>query len=352
MRIIITREGTEIVEELENETINDFKKKRYKSVTHNHFNIRSDRNIVRTYRINTNLNSINSSTFYSPKKNKSHLIDNELKIPNQEEIKSATIHNLNIPKISFSKAMAEKYFEDKNPSNIISQNNQIPSFLLNENEDESSSLNSNKNNIRVFSFNEIIPGNSIRKMKMKLIKDQKMRNKLSKVNENNFRSIYQNKSDLVKLDEMLCFPKINSTKIGLIKYLNGSKYINPITIKNLINSDPIRINRMNKMAEILNNEKEQQKLQDNIVQNKLKNLKNEETIFINKQINTMKNQMDDFKEKLDKYKKNINNKERYRDLLNDVILHYWNKHDFNRLNKKNTPKNKYSDSSYLSNISK
>ena len=28
MRIIITREGTEIVEELENETINDFKKKK------------------------------------------------------------------------------------------------------------------------------------------------------------------------------------------------------------------------------------------------------------------------------------------------------------------------------------
>ena len=35
--------------------------------------------------------------------------------------------------------------------------------------------------------------------------------------------------------------------------------------------------------------------------------------------------------KLDKYKKD--KKERFRDILNDVILHYSNKHDFNDFNK-------------------
>ena len=178
-----------------------------------------------------------------------------------------------------------------------------------------------------------------------------MKDKLSKIDENNFRSSYSSKTDLEKLDDILSFPKINSTKVGLIKYLNQSKLINPITLKNLIHSNPIQINKMNKIAQLIIDEEQRQKLHENIIQNKLKNQKKEESIYINNEMNNIKEQMTGFKERLDKYQKKFKERDRYKDIFKDIVIHYWNKYDYDKLNKKGSPKNKYKNSFYLSQLS-
>ena len=346
MRILITKEGTEVIEQLDNftkySTLNKITAKRYVSV--NNFN-RTNKTFNKTYYLKYNLNSTknySSLNCLSLQRNRSQLIDLELKIPNNNDIKNATFQNVNLTKVTFSKKMAEKYDNNTLKSNIISETNKIPSSIIKNKSYETL----NKNNIKIFSFNEIIPNNVVNRMKIKLIKDKKMKDKLSKIDENNFRSIYSSKTDLEKLDDILSFPKINSTKVGLIKYLNQSKFVNPTTLKTLIHSNPVRINKMNKIAQILIDEEHREKLHKNIIQNKLKNQKKEENMYINNQINNMKDQILGFKERLDKYQKKFDEKDRYKDIFNDIVKHYWNNHNYDKLNKKSSPKNKYRNSFY------
>ena len=346
MRILITKEGTEVIEQLDNftkySTLNKITAKRYFSV--NNFN-RTNKTFNKTYYLKYNLNSTknySSLNCLSLQRNRSQLIDLELKIPNNNDIKNATFQNVNLTKVTFSKKMAEKYDNNTLKSNIISETNKIPSSIIKNKSYETL----NKNNIKIFSFNEIIPNNVVNRMKIKLIKDKKMKDKLSKIDENNFRSIYSSKTDLEKLDDILSFPKINSTKVGLIKYLNQSKFVNPTTLKTLLHSNPVRINKMNKIAQILIDEEHREKLHKNIIQNKLKNQKKEENMYINNQINNMKDQILGFKERLDKYQKKFDEKDRYKDIFNDIVKHYWNNHNYDKLNKKSSPKNKYRNSFY------
>ena len=327
MRILITKEGTEIIEELDKNQFkirfkkNSFFKNKYRSLSP----------ISKSNFINYSTSIKN----FSPKnKNISNLIDFELASPNIKNLKNLKIHNLNLQKINVSKAIIEKYDRSKSTTNLISNNNKLPLFLTKEN--KNISKNKSTNNIRILSLNEIIPEKIIKNMKIKFIKDKIMKNKLSRIDENKFRSIYKIKTDLENLNDILSFPKINSNKISLIKYLNNCKIIKPKILETLAKSNRAKINKLDKMAEIVMNEDEKNKLQNNIIQNKLKNIKNEESIYIFKEINKMKKQMEGFKNRLEKYKIQIDKKEKYRDLLKDIENNYWNKYNIDKLSKKNS----------------
>ena len=371
MRILITREGKEVVEDLENTSdINQFSSRRTNpknftqtqflqrsTLTQSHFSHRNKTNTRnRINRTNNPYQTFTSFNDLSPMSIRKRMIsyDPDLQIPTSSDIKNAKFHKLSPHnKVTVSKVMTQKYDDITEPSsNIISVNNKIPNFLLKVNEESNMTSDSLGNNVRLYTFNDIIPNKTVTDMKIKIIRDQKMKDKLSKVNENNFRSTYQEKTDIEKLDELLSCPKINSTKLGLIKYLNNDKQLTPFYINKVINSDAVQINRMNKLAQILVDKEEKMKLQNNLIENKIENAKNEEKILINKQMDTMKRQMEGFKNRLDKYNKKIDRRERYRDLFNDVVIHYWNKYDYDKLNKKNSPKNKYTSSYLFSSNSK
>ena len=68
-------------------------------------------------------------------------------------------------------------------------------------------------------------------------------------------------------------------------------------------------------------------------------------------MNNIKEQMTGFKERLDKYQKKFKERDRYKDIFKDIVIHYWNKYDYDKLNKKGSPKNKYKNSFYLSQLS-
>ena len=258
-------------------------------------------------------------------------------------LKNLKIHNLNLQKINVSKSIIEKYDRTNSTSNLI-LSNRISSFLSNEN--KKISKNKSSNNIKILSFNEIIPENIVKNMKIQFINDKIMKNKLSKVDENKFRSIYKIKTDLEKLDDILSFPKINSNKISLIRYLNNCKKIKPKILETLVKSNKEKINKLDKLAEVIMNENEKQKLQNSIIQNKIKNIQNEESVYINKEINKMKKQMDGFKNRLEKYKIPIDKKDKYRDLLKDIENNYWNKYNYDKLNKKSFSINKTNTNSF------
>ena len=349
MRIIVTKNGIEFVEELDEMDKNNSLSSKKKS-------------FISTFRRNSSLNFKNknySNIFYKRKlKRFSSPFDFDIQNIPKSELKKAKELKISTTKISFPKSFAHIY-EDNNDisSTIIDSNFQLPSLInsksdiLIKNNQSNISLNS-----QFYSFNDIIPKNKINKMKINLINNRRMKDKFSRIDENNFRSIYFPKTELENFEDILNCHVINPNKVSLIKYLNESKNPQLIALKDLINSDQHRLNRMNKMCEIILRKEDKEQLMKEGIKKKLKNEYNDEIIKCQKTIDSMKNDIIEFKETMDKYNiKRVNHKENYKDLLHMMETKVWAKYDFERFNKKSTPKIKtesFYNQNYINNENK
>ena len=95
-------------------------------------------------------------------------------------------------------------------------------------------------------------------------------------------------------------------------------------------------------------EEKQQSLKE-YIQSKIKNKSNYDKLSFNKNIKKVKINIEKIYEKLEKYSKKIDNKQRYKEQFKELNLKYWNKYDFDKLNKKNT---KTSPSKHLNSLQK
>ena len=336
MRIIVTRHGIEVVDELDE--MNKYNplssqsigRKNLTSYNRKKNSLDSD---------NRNLYSNTYSLLNDTKRSRRNITQIDFDIENltPNELKNAKELKLTTTKISFPKSFANNYDDNDTSSNIIDSNFQLPSLVNNKNKTENSSFL----NQRYYSFRDIIPNNKITEMKLNIIKDRKMKDKLSRIDETKFRSIYHPKTELENFDDVLNCAKINPNKMGLIRYLNESKNPQPITLKDLINSNSHRLNRMNKICETLLREEERQRVMSQNIQTKIKSSLNAEIIEYQNQINSMKEKINEYKEKMEKYNiKRVDHKENYKDLFRIMETKVWAKYDFDRLNKKNSPKTK------------
>ena len=336
MRIIVTRHGIEVVDELDE--MNKYNplssqsigRKNLTSYNRKKNSLDSD---------NRNLYSNTYSLLNDTKRSRRNITQIDFDIENltPNELKNAKELKLTTTKISFPKSFANNYDDNDTSSNIIDSNFQLPSLVNNKNKTENSSFL----NQRYYSFRDIIPNNKITEMKLNIIKDRKMKDKLSRIDETKFRSIYHPKTELENFDDVLNCAKINPNKMGLIRYLNESKNPQPITLKDLINSNSHRLNRMNKICETLLREEERQRVMNQNIQKKIKSSLNAEIIEYQNQINSMKEKINEYKEKMEKYNiKRVDHKENYKDLFRIMETKVWAKYDFDRLNKKNSPKTK------------
>ena len=335
MRIIVTKNGIEVVEELDEMDKNNSLSKLNKKKT-----------FISHFRRNTSLNfkNTNYSNLFNQKKfNNRFLSPFDFDIQNipQSELKQAKELKLSTTKISFPKSFAQIYEDNNSTSNIIDSNFQLPSLI----NSKSDFLNNNESNIslnsKYYSFNDIIPRNKVNKMKINLIKNRRMKDRLSRIDENNFRSIYLPKTELENFEDVLNCQIINPNKVILIKYLNESKNLQPLALKELINSNQHRLNRMNKMCEILLRKEDKNQLMKEDIKKKLKNEISDEVIKCQKKIDSMKNDIQEFKETMEKYNiKRVDHKENYKDLFHMMETKVWAKYNFDRFNKKSTPKPK------------
>ena len=279
----------------------------------------------------------------------------------KEEIQSAKQIKLNEHKITFPKQFAEKYESDitnSNNNNIInSTNNILPSLNNNSlnskmdkelqspkksviNKINNTSSNSFINHEKYLCLNEIIPNNSLYLMKKKILKDKKIRDRATFITENDFRSEYQPVSEIQNFNILLKTSLVNSNKSNLIRYLNEKK-IAPLTVKILANQDVDKISKINKICQTIFSNQEKDKLFNEIVKNKAKQKINNTKKEFQNVITGLGSNMDEAKQKLKKYEKKIDEKEKYREYFNDIVIHHWLKRDLERFNKKSTPKPKY-----------
>ena len=167
MRIIVTKNGIEFVEELDEMDKNNSLSSKKKS-------------FISNFRRNSSLNFKNKN--YSNKrklKRFSSPFDFDIQNIPKSELKKAKELKISTTKISFPKSFAHIY-EDNNDisSTIIDSNFQLPSLInsksdiLIKNNQSNISLNS-----KFYSFNDIIPKNKINKMKINLINNRRMKDK-------------------------------------------------------------------------------------------------------------------------------------------------------------------------------
>ena len=281
----------------------------------------------------------------------------------KEEMQTAKQIKLNEHKITFPKQFAEKYESDimnmKSNNIINSSNNTLPPLgnnNINFNKDNESpsprkspeNKNSDKNGKSILkqekylTLKEIIPNHSLYQMKKKILKDRLIRDRATFITENDFRTSYQPISDLQKFNNILQTSTVNSNKSNLIRYLNEKK-IAPLTIKILANQDVDKISKINKICQTIFSNQDKEKLFNEIVKNKAKQKINNTKKEFQSTIKGLGDYMIEAKEKLQKYEKKIDEKEKYREHFNDIIMHHWLKRDLERFNKKSTPKPKYMD---------
>ncbi len=259
----------------------------------------------------------------------------------KEEMQSAKQIKLNEHKITFPKQFAEKYERDGLNNNIInSSNNILPSLNSKKIENQEGSNSSLIRKEKFLSLGEIIPNKSLTEMKKKIIKDRLIRDRATFITENDFRTPYDPETDIQKFNNILNGSKLNSNKSSLIRYLNEKK-VNPLTLKILSNQDGDKISKINKMCQTIFQNQDKEKLFNDIVKNKatqkINNTKKEMQIGIK----NIGNEINSIQEKLKKYEKRVDNKEKYREYFNDMVIHYWLKKDYERFNKKSTPKPTY-----------
>ena len=368
MRILITKEGKIIMNEIEEQDLpNQYKTERifYKNRISSLNNKIKKRNfnfipIQQTYNNNHHRNltlnnfSIKNSTINNSNKinnNNNHLNfneDDEINIKSIKTLKSIKVTN---KKFNLPKSLTDKYYNNnqKHNKNNITENNNKNSILFNDNFPilNTEPNENSKSKIKFYSFREIIPKSTINSIKKRIISDKKIKDKLSKITDDKFRSNYEIYTDLEKFNNILDYPILNSNKKSLIKYLNVKKNLNPLNLNKILLCNNEQLNKVNKMCQQLFYIEEKNKLFKEIIGEKIKSRKNESKIEANKKMNELKNDINEIKTCLNKYSKQVDKREKYRDRFNDVINHYWTKYNYDKLNKKGMPKNKYISESYF-----
>ena len=373
MRILVTKQGNIIIQEIDDTmplyTQNLSSTSRFRGYSTDYLQRKLNKSGINNFSKANNIfkQSPNRSVYGSKKleyrKKYQNLEDTEI---TKENLQKAKQIKINEHKITFPKQFAEKYENDilnANNSNIInsSSNNVLPplspdNHLMTSNLDEknkSPTKNNNQyNNINTTSNNsimkkeqyltlkEIIPNSSLYQMKKKILKEKKIRDRATVITENDFRSAYKPETDLQIFNDILMTSRVNSNKSNLIKYLNERK-IAPLTIKILADQDSDKISKINKICQTIFRNQDKEKLFYEIVKNKARQRINNTKKEFQMSINGLGSNMTEAKEKLKKYEKSIDKKEKYREYFNDVVIHHWMKRDLERFNKKSTPKPKY-----------
>ena len=240
MRVIVTRNGIEVVEELdEMNRYNPLSSQSIGKKNLTSYNRRNNSLESKSNRYSNTFTSLNDTR----KSNKRFSSPDEFDIENlpQNELKQAKELKLTTTKISFPKSFAHNYDDNDTSSNIIDSNFQLPT-LSNNFKSIIQSDNNSLLNSKYYSFRDIIPNNKINQMKLNIINEKRLKDRLSRIDETKFRSVYQPKTQLEEFDDVLDYPLINPKKMGLIRYLNESKNPQPVTLKDLAHSSISRIN--------------------------------------------------------------------------------------------------------------
>jgi len=246
--------------------------------------------------------------------------------------KKNTSKELNIKqkKLQIGKPLADTYIKDQGSqqTNFI-----LPTLNISKKSDTGTNDKGGQTSYgSKYTIKDVLNQDSYKFLKTNYTKQQKMKDRLSRIDETKFRSQYVEKDHLEKLDEKLN-NKIDTDKLNLLKYLNERKEIGEIFLDKIIYCDEEKINKYNKICQIVFHNEENSELMKGIIKEKLNIFKNKEKIQYKSKIESMGKNIESFSGLLKIYDKKIKKIDKYKDLHKDM-LKYWKVNNIERFAKK------------------
>ena len=240
--------------------------------------------------------------------------------------------NLNMKKLVFPKEISDNYENDHNTTEKLIQKD--------ENFPEIANIKKLFKPNQKLSFNQILGNKTVTKLKKDLIKEEKMKNKLSRIDENKFRSNYRNFTKLEDLDYILNHKKINPNSTSLIRYISVHKDITKLSLQNIIDYNNEEMFRANQICQnIFYHQNEYQK-NHFIREQKIKAKHNNDKIKSNRALNKMSDDLKAEDNIFKKYNKRVDRTEAYREKYNDMDKYYWRRYKIDNLMTKKYQKQK------------
>ena len=297
MRILITHLGDETFKDLDDFNVINFKTT-YDRAFNKKFTLEKFQNIIE------NKIKLRSRTFKNNKKNLLQPLnktDNNFYNKNNNNFKKFILKK---SKLNLPNSMQKKFDDDNiktKDENLIQD--EIP-FIKNL-------RNTHKPNEKI-SLGEILGNKTIFHLKKSLIEEIKMKDKLSKVNEKNFRSNFYTFTPLEKLEGVLNYKKINQNKKSLVKYLNTHRdNISKLSLNLIVNQTEEDLQKTNKICDSILKKEKIDKILENRIKNKIEIKNNLDRIKANDDLKQIGNSFGKGFEIFNKYNKKGNR----RDLL-------------------------------------
>ena len=209
---------------------------------------------------------------------------------------------INMQKVNFPKELQTKYdlykIPKKTEGNIVY-------------EEAPPKINKYSNPNYKFSLGEIIDNKTVFKLKKEISTRERVREKLSVVNEKNFRTNYAYIPKMEELNEILNYKKIKGDKLELIKYINSHNHLSDLFLKNIITSDNIELEKYDKISQTLLFNKDADKKMRLDLERKLKTKQNLNKLRITSNLHKMNKEIKLEQEILDKYIKKFDKKLNY-----------------------------------------
>ena len=367
MRIVITKDGTKIIESLSPNNSIDYNSD-INQLNLSPKNLKKNRSVnqIGTHRknkininnIKTNENNININDMLKTLINKDNNIINRNHIHNLKIINLRNKKKVKLPKIIENKYLVYDNFETENkkqyiPKILLSINNNINNDLLNKKNIKRTNTFSNiirnksENNINkedevlptireTFPLKYIIEKESIKRLNKEMNILEKNCINEKKLFPNNY-FIKKSWENSKKNFEMSLNNEINSKNINLIEYLNRDKNISNIFLQKFSKINTKRIDKLEFISKKLLYKKEKDKQINENIKNKIKtNLMNLNLNF-RQSLSNINNQLNKYEYILNKDKDKIvyNEKNRYLEQFLDAEKN-WDKYNLERFYKKSS----------------
>ena len=216
---------------------------------------------------------------------------------------------INMQKVNFPKELQSKYdlykIPQKEDSNIVY-------------EEAPPKINKLNNPYYKFSLGEIIDNKKVFKLKNEIATRERVKERLSVINEQNFRTNYAYIPKMKELNEILNYKKIKGDKLELIKYLHSHNHLSDLFLRNIVTSDNVDIEKYDKISQTLLFNKDIDKKLKLELERKMKTKHNLNKLRITNNLSKMNNDVKLEQQILSKYKKEYDKKLNYIDKHKEI----------------------------------
>ena len=276
MRIVITSKGEELLNSL---NIHD--KQNPEEVKKNLTSRNRNKKNIQIKNFNLSIKPSLEHILLNPGKNNKTPVSKT--IPTEIHIKQAKLH--------LPKHLTDKYIN--NPLRTGTYLPVLPEQIIKKN-----IKFTDRQLIQSYTIRDIISDDTFFSINNTVKSAELMKDKLTVIDENNFRTPYQAKTKVELVNEKL-EKQIGSEKIYVIKYLNSKKNISANFINKLNHLDDDELQKINKISQKVVNNEDSEKILKNILKERIQFNKNKKIIDFH---NTM-TQLDNNFAYIEEYKK-------------------------------------------------